>query len=83
VNLDTGAMPAREAVHGERVAVIPSSGCYNRHSFASHIVMRVKELTSRSRCHADLGEVIADINPVLRGGDSTSVRVCGKSARTV
>ena len=27
----------------------------------------VKELTPRSRCHADLREVIADLNPVLRG----------------
>jgi hypothetical protein len=31
------------------------------------IRQRVKELTSRSRCHADLREVIADLNPVLRG----------------
>ena len=28
---------------------------------------RVKELTPRSRCHADTREVIADLNPVLRG----------------
>jgi group II intron reverse transcriptase/maturase len=28
---------------------------------------RVKELTPSSRCHADLREVIADLNPVLRG----------------
>ena len=28
---------------------------------------RVKELTPRSRCHADLRAVIADLNPVLRG----------------
>jgi RNA-directed DNA polymerase len=28
---------------------------------------RVKELTSRARCHADLREVIAELNPVLRG----------------
>jgi group II intron reverse transcriptase/maturase len=28
---------------------------------------RVKELTPRSRCHADLREVIEDLNPVLRG----------------
>jgi hypothetical protein len=28
---------------------------------------RVKELTPRARCHDDIGEVIADINPVLRG----------------
>jgi group II intron reverse transcriptase/maturase len=28
---------------------------------------RVKEKTPRGRCHADLREVIADLNPVLRG----------------
>jgi group II intron reverse transcriptase/maturase len=28
---------------------------------------RVKELTPRSRCHADIREVIADVNPVIRG----------------
>ncbi len=28
---------------------------------------RVRELTRRSRCHADLWDVIADRNPVLRG----------------
>ncbi|MDE2138502.1 MAG: group II intron reverse transcriptase/maturase, partial [Gammaproteobacteria bacterium] len=28
---------------------------------------RVRELTPRSRCHADLRAVIADLNPVLRG----------------
>jgi len=28
---------------------------------------RVKQLTPRSRCHADLRDVIADLNPVLRG----------------
>jgi len=28
---------------------------------------RVKELTPRSRCHADIRAVIADLNPVLRG----------------
>jgi group II intron reverse transcriptase/maturase len=28
---------------------------------------RVKELTPRSRCHADLREVIDDLNPLLRG----------------
>lgn len=28
---------------------------------------RVKELTPRGRCHADLRDVIADLNPVLRG----------------
>lgn len=28
---------------------------------------RVRELTRRSRCHADLRDVIADLNPVLRG----------------
>jgi group II intron reverse transcriptase/maturase len=31
------------------------------------IRQRVKELTPRSRCHADLRSVIADLNPVLRG----------------
>jgi RNA-directed DNA polymerase len=31
------------------------------------IRQRVKELTSRSRCHTDIREVIADLNPVLRG----------------
>jgi len=28
---------------------------------------RVKELTPRARCHDDIREVIADVNPVLRG----------------
>ncbi len=28
---------------------------------------RVKELTPRSRCHADVRDVIAELNPVLRG----------------
>ena len=31
------------------------------------IRQRIRELTPRSRCHADLREVIADLNPVLRG----------------
>jgi RNA-directed DNA polymerase len=31
------------------------------------IRQRVKELTPRSRCHADTREVIADLNPILRG----------------
>jgi len=31
------------------------------------IRQRVKQLTPRSRCHADLRDVIADLNPVLRG----------------
>jgi RNA-directed DNA polymerase len=31
------------------------------------IRQRVKELTPRSRCHADIREVISDLNPVLRG----------------
>jgi group II intron reverse transcriptase/maturase len=31
------------------------------------IRQRVKELTPRGRCHADLREVIAEINPVVRG----------------
>jgi hypothetical protein len=31
------------------------------------IRQRVKELTPKGRCHADLRDVIADLNPVLRG----------------
>jgi len=31
------------------------------------IRQRVKELTPAGRCHADLRDVIADLNPVLRG----------------
>jgi len=31
------------------------------------IRQRVKELTPRSRCHADIRDVINDLNPVLRG----------------
>jgi group II intron reverse transcriptase/maturase len=31
------------------------------------IRQRVKDLTPRSRCHADLRDVISDLNPVLRG----------------
>jgi hypothetical protein len=31
------------------------------------IRQRVKELTPKSRCHADLRVIIADLNPVLRG----------------
>jgi RNA-directed DNA polymerase len=31
------------------------------------IRQRVKELTPRGRCHADLRNVIADLNPILRG----------------
>jgi group II intron reverse transcriptase/maturase len=31
------------------------------------IRQRVKELTPRQRCHADIRDVIADLNPVLRG----------------
>jgi len=31
------------------------------------IRQRVKDMTPRSRCHADLRDVIADLNPVLRG----------------
>src|SRR6185437_275491 len=33
----------------------------------SRVRQRMRELTPRSRCHADLRTVIADINPVLRG----------------
>lgn len=36
-------------------------------SAMKRIRQRVKELTTRSRCHADLRAVIADLNPVLRG----------------
>jgi RNA-directed DNA polymerase len=31
------------------------------------IRQRIKELTPRGRCHADVRDVIADLNPVLRG----------------
>jgi group II intron reverse transcriptase/maturase len=31
------------------------------------IRQRIREMTPRSRCHADLREVISDLNPVLRG----------------
>lgn len=31
------------------------------------IRQRVKELTKRSRCHADIRQVIEDLNPILRG----------------
>ena len=31
------------------------------------IRQRVKELTPRGRCHADVRDIIADLNPVLRG----------------
>jgi hypothetical protein len=34
---------------------------------SQRVRQRVKELTPRSRCHADIREVIADLNPVLRG----------------
>ena len=34
---------------------------------AGWVRQRVKELTPRRRCHADLREVIAQLNPVLRG----------------
>jgi hypothetical protein len=33
----------------------------------SRVRQRVRELTPRARCHADLRTVIADLNPVLRG----------------
>ena len=35
----------------------------------NRIWQRVKELTPRSRCHADIREVIASLNPTLRGGN--------------
>ena len=31
------------------------------------IRQRVKEMTPKSRCHADIRDIIADLNPVLRG----------------
>jgi RNA-directed DNA polymerase len=31
------------------------------------IRQRVKELTPRSRCHADIRDVISDLNPIIRG----------------
>jgi hypothetical protein len=31
------------------------------------IRQRVKDITPRGRCHADIRDVIADLNPVLRG----------------
>jgi group II intron reverse transcriptase/maturase len=31
------------------------------------IRQRVKELTPKSRCHADIRDVVADLNPVIRG----------------
>ena len=37
------------------------------HRSMQRIRERVRELTPRGRCHADLREVIADLNPVLRG----------------
>ena len=33
----------------------------------TRVKQRVKELTPRGRCHADLRDVIGDINPVIRG----------------
>ena len=33
----------------------------------TRIRQRVRELTRRSRCHVDTCDVIADLNPVLRG----------------
>jgi len=33
----------------------------------SRVRQRVRELTPRGRCHADIREVIADVNPVIRG----------------
>ncbi|GMV32116.1 MAG: hypothetical protein AMXMBFR59_42410 [Rhodanobacteraceae bacterium] len=38
----------------------------NRRSM-QRIRQRVKELTPRSRCHADIRTIIADLNPVIRG----------------
>jgi RNA-directed DNA polymerase len=50
--------------HGRRVYFLqrwPSARAMKR------VKQRVKELTPRSRCHVDLRDVIAQINPVLRG----------------
>jgi hypothetical protein len=33
----------------------------------ARVRQRVRELTPRARCHADIRDVIAGINPVLRG----------------
>ena len=33
----------------------------------NRIRQRVKEITPRARCHTDMREVIAQLNPVLRG----------------
>jgi hypothetical protein len=41
---------------------------------------RVKELTPRSRCHADVRDVIADLNPVLRGWGNY-FRTCNAAKR--
>lgn len=40
--------------------------CPSRRSMV-RVRQRVKELTPRSRCHADIRDVIADLNPILRG----------------
>ncbi|MDQ2668366.1 MAG: group II intron reverse transcriptase/maturase [Gemmatimonadota bacterium] len=37
------------------------------HRSSNRIRQRVKELTPRGRCHADIRDVIATINPVIRG----------------
>ena len=37
------------------------------HRAMKRIRQRVREKTQRGRCHADLREVIADLNPILRG----------------
>lgn len=37
------------------------------HRAMKRVRQRVKELTPRSRCHADIRTVIVDMNPVLRG----------------
>jgi hypothetical protein len=51
------------------------------------IRQRVKEVTPKWRCHTDLRDVIADLNPVLEGGATTSAlamlpSVSTKSTRT-
>jgi hypothetical protein len=41
---------------------------------------RVKELTPNSRCHEDMRDVIASLNPVLRGWSNTSAPAMPRSS---
>jgi group II intron reverse transcriptase/maturase len=50
--------------HGRRLYFLQR--CPSRRSM-QRVRQRVKELTPRARCHADLRDVIADLNPRLRG----------------